>query len=243
MKTSYYSILKSLIYVVIGILFGPGLIQFAIASPVGTAYEAYLEIPVLVQPGIESNYEEGVPFDGVPVVFPNDVGPGKDLWITEDYSRDAASGREDISITISSGDGTSLTINAIDEDGFSILELAFYGSYWENMWADAVAELSKIEFDIAVLFPGETEFNSVDFIPIEPAGDGTPDFPLILPFEIPAGELIGIDGDDIVNASDMRLEITVQPVPIPGTLLLMISGLIGIFAIKRKSYAGNGNHG
>ena len=42
---------RPLILVAIVTLLGPGLVQLAIASPVGTTYEAYLEIPVLAPPG------------------------------------------------------------------------------------------------------------------------------------------------------------------------------------------------
>ncbi|CAB1061018.1 hypothetical protein D1BOALGB6SA_5789 [Olavius sp. associated proteobacterium Delta 1] len=250
MKSSCYSIARFLILVAIATVLGPGLVQFATASPVGTEYEAYLEIPLLLEPGYKSYLETAVLFDGNPAILPEYEGPapgddldsGKDIYIDEDYSENASSGRENILIQISSGDGTSLTLNDIDGDGTAVLELVFSGTFWEDSWADADAGISKIDFETSLLFPGETEFNPVDSVQSEPLGDGSLDDPLILAFEIDAGELIGFDGPGIVNLSDLRLDMTFQPVPIPGSLLLLISGLICILSIKRKSCGANGNH-
>jgi hypothetical protein len=251
MKSSFHRIVRSLILVAIAALVGPGLVQFATASPVGTVYVAYLEIPLLADPGYKSYLDEAILFDGNPTVLSEYEGPppeedldsGKAVYIVESYSQDISSGHENILIQISSGDGTPLTLNDIDGDWNAILELEFSGSFWENSWADAEAGISKIDFETSLLFPGETEFTSIASDLSQPIGDGSLDDPLILSFEIPAGELIGLIGDDNVNLSDLRLDITFQPVPIPGTLLLMFSGLIGIFAIKRKARGANDNRG
>lgn len=240
MKSSFYSMVRPLILVAIVTLLGPGLVQLAIASPVGTTYEAYLEIPVLAPPGSQGNFEEAVAFDGNPAVLPIDFGPAKDLWITEAYSSDAGTGRETISISISgsiTGTPAPLTDNQIDSGGEAILEIS--GLYWEG----SQNGVNLIDFGLDCSFGGGQLCEPIDpdvFID----GDGTLDNPLILSFLFPAAVLFkNLEPSGFENATDLMLTFTVQPVPIPGTLLLMFSGLIGIFAIKRKTRGANENLG
>jgi len=241
MKSSFYSMVRSLILAAIVTLLGPGLVQLAIASPVGTTYEAYLEIPILAPPGNQGNFEEAVLFDPNPAVLPIDFGPAKDLWITEAYSSDAGTGRKTISILISgsiTGTPAPLTDNQIDSGGEAILDIS--GLYWEG----AQNGVNLIDFGLECSFGGGQLCD-----PIEPTdefidGDGTVDNPLILSLIFPAAVLFrNLEPSGFENAADLMLTFTVQPVPIPGTLLLMISGLIGIFAVKRKARGANENLG
>lgn len=238
MKTSYYRSLKSLIIVVIAALFG--LVQIVSASPIGTDYGAYLYIPLqspLEAEEYENDPEEPFTFDGTPAELPIVSGPGISLRITDSYSQNSSNGSDTITITIFGANGAALTDNTIDGD--AELELSFSGTFWEEVAADAATDQNIIDFNISVLFSSENPID-VDFDFADIGGDGTPSNPLAYAFTIFDGELTQTEGLNL-NASDLMLEMDIQPVPIPGTLLLMISGLIGVFAIRKKARGDNFN--
>lgn len=248
MKSSSHGIVKSLILVVIAGLLGPGLVQFALASPVGTTFTAVLDIPVLVQPGSQQMYEyhfnADIPFDpsGSPTILPNDEGPpgagdnaaGKDLWITEAYSQNTAGGGNHVSILISSGDGTPLTVNDINQSG--IAALGIYDLYW----AGSTAGVTFIDFVLAPSFDGGQTFEPFDSSAFlgdpEIFGAGTVDDPLGFYFEI-FGYSFKLPVEPTpLTATDLKLDFTVQPVPIPGSLWLLLSGLISLIGLKSRSW-------
>ncbi|UCD82783.1 MAG: hypothetical protein JSW26_15525 [Desulfobacterales bacterium] len=242
MKSSSYSTVKSLIVVAIASLLGPALVQFALASPVGTNFTAVLDIPVLVQPGDQPKYEyhfsDSILFDSAPGILPNDEGPpdagdntdGKDFWVTETYSQDAAGGGEHLSILISSGDGTQLTVNEIDQG--QVAALGIFDLYW----AGSSAGVSVIDFVLAPSFDGGLTFepfDSSDFVgDPEIFGTGTVDDPLGFYFEIFGDSLLLPIEPSALTATDLKLDFTVQPVPISGSLWLLLSGLIGLIGLK-----------
>jgi hypothetical protein len=197
-----------------------------------------LDIPVLVQPGnqqmTEGHFNDAVPFDGIADILPNDYGPGKDLWVTEDYSRDAASGRDHISILISSGNGTPLTVNAIDTNGIAALGI------FDLYWAGSTAGVNVIDIVLAPSFDGGQTFEpliSSDFVgDPEIFGAGTVDDPLGFYFEL-FGESLKLPIEPTaLTATDLKLDIAVQPVPIPGSLLLLLSGLISFIGFKARCF-------
>ena len=63
-------------------------------------------------------------------------------------------------------------------------------------------------------------------------GNGTVGDPLNLSFAFSAGLLL-LPAEPIeLTATDLRAEINVAPVPIPGSMILLLSGLIGFVGLK-----------
>lgn len=211
-----------------------------LASPVGTSYGAYLDLPLPTETGgdplFEGHFNPEIPFNGSPTILPYDTDFGRDLWITESYLMDPSNHNETVTFLVFGGDGsdmppavgshTSLAVNPLDTE--AVTYLGMYSLYWAG--STAGISVDNVTPILSASFDGGSTFNTLnqdDWIMTYLDGNGTVDYPLEVQFEINSGALAG------PTATDLQLELNVRPVPIPSAIFLLTSGLVGLLGFRK----------
>jgi hypothetical protein len=211
-----------------------------LASPAGTSYGAYLDLPLPTEAGgdplFEGHFNPDIPFNGRPTILPYDTDFGRDLWITESYLMDPVDRNETATFLIFGGDGseipppagshTSLAVNPLDTG--EVTYLGLWNLYWEGSTAGISPD--NISPMLSASFDGGSTFSTLsqdDWVMTFLDGDGTIASPLAIQFEINSAALAD------PAATDLQLDLNVRPVPIPSAIFLLTSGLIGLLGFRK----------